>query len=135
MATTPVIARGRARRSIPPPSPGVINDNAETLPYGSSVYRSSQSTSSIKQGLNHSDKLSESCFRNDCDDPALHNNAVDLSLNGKGNSSNLVNVSPVVNTPIILPKFLQDAELWFSTIEHTFLSKRIFLNVLGWSVC
>ena len=127
MATTPVVARGRARRSIPPPSPGVTNDNVDTLPYGSSVYRSSLSTSPIKQGLNHSNEVSDSFFRNDCEDPVLRNNAVGLPLNGKRDSSNLINVSPVVNAVIVLPKFWQeDAELWFSTIEHTFLSKRIF---------
>ena len=105
MATTPVVARGRARRSIPPPSPGVTNDNVNTLPYGSSVYRSPLSTSPIKQGLNHSNEVSDSFFRNDCEDPVLRNDAVGLPLNGKGDSSNLINVSPVVNALLCYRNF------------------------------
>ena len=71
--------------------------------------------------------MSESCFRNYCEDPVLLNNAGGLPLNGKKDLSNLINLLHVLNAAIILPKFWQeDAELLsFSTIEHTF-----FLNLL-----
>ena len=60
MATTPVIARrGRARKSIPPPSPGVINGNAWYVQFAEHF---NLILHSIEQELNQCYKLSESLF-------------------------------------------------------------------------